>query len=87
MASERIRIEGEQIYREPLPAPATHVTLPLDPAQLDDAALEAAAISIRKSLNFVGEWARVPQQYRYAWMNDARAALAAYANHVAGGAR
>jgi hypothetical protein len=81
MASERIRIEGEQIYREPLPAPATHVTLPLDPAQYDDAALADAAVAARKTQDL--QW---PSQ-SLVGIEAMRAALAAYARHVAGGAR
>jgi hypothetical protein len=77
MASERIRHaqtpDGDWVY---VPSPTgDHITLPLDPAQYDAAAVEAANEAY---------WRAIDSGRPSDAMLDA---LAAYARHVAGGAR
>jgi hypothetical protein len=81
MASEQIRHaqtpDGDWVY---LPSPTgDHITLPLDPALFDDAAVEAAAKALCESEG-LSDWEQSTHWYR----NSARAALAGYAAHVAG---
>lgn len=82
MASERIRLylrfDGNkltQVCEEDGLGGATHITLPLDANALDAGAVEAAY------QRYI--WTRAPETGREAM----RAALAAYARYVAGGAR
>jgi hypothetical protein len=76
MASERIRIEGEQIYREPLPAPPTHITLPLDANALDNMSVIIATDALKEHVQLFDDRKRLVQEI-----------LTRYAAHVAGGAR
>lgn len=78
MASERIErstyVEGAW---NPSPT-GTHITLPLDAALLDDAAVEVLCREIHGP-----EWETFGASFRSCGRAHARAALAAYAAHVA----
>jgi hypothetical protein len=83
MASERIEQHGPEWVQSPT---GDHITLPLDPSQYNDAAVEAAALAIYSTEpDPSASMANDPNQTANRTMRRmARAALAAYARHVAG---
>ena len=95
MASERIKftqvLQGANIYMSH--PGGTHITLPLDANALDAEAVEAAAMALHGiSCGLAVEewddaWQCIPVSMKPVLLAEARAALAAYANHVAGGAK
>lgn len=63
-----------------------HIPLPLDPAQCDAAGVEAAVVALREAQGFhLTPWSDLRESDREEWRCEVRAALAAYAQAVAGG--
>jgi hypothetical protein len=96
MASERNVVKvcdtGETLFVAPAAheeyrGQFTHITLPLDPAQYDDAAVEAAARVIDSYAFKHPERLQHAARHQQLARDDARRVLAAYARTVAGGAR